>query len=315
MRTAFRTAGWLILAASVVYLALTAKGLVDHWPDVQVSGAGIGAFVAGILLYVIAIVAWGWSWAYLVSGFGCAMTGDAGIRVVAVSQVTKYLPGNVAHHVGRVALARRYGVDVATAVASMVIELCWLAAASTTCVLVSVFLAKSDVLLDRLQIPVDRLWATLVVACAVPVVAQFVVGRWGVRFASSRSGRSSIRLPGIGPSLTTFFVHAANFMAQGVIVVLLLREVLGVEFSDYWLATGSFAVAWIAGFVAPGVPAGLGIREAVITAGLTFAVDPETALAAAILHRILTVIGDGLVFGLALALDRFVRTHFARTGI
>src|SRR5690606_40415643 len=42
--------------------------------------------------------------------------------IFATTQFGKYLPGNVGHHLGRVALAASYGFPGATVVATMVVE-------------------------------------------------------------------------------------------------------------------------------------------------------------------------------------------------
>src|SRR3546814_8886443 len=41
---------------------------------------------------------------------------------------------------------------------------------------------------------------------------------------------------------------------------------------------GAFTTSWIAGFVVPGAPAGLGVREVVLTAWLAGALPPATAV-------------------------------------
>jgi uncharacterized membrane protein YbhN (UPF0104 family) len=57
-----------------------------------------------------------------------------------------------------------------------------------------------------------------------------------------------------------------------------------------------FAVAWVIGFVTLVSPGGLGVREAVLLAGLTPAYGAGTALGIAILYRLVTSLGDGIGF-------------------
>lgn len=96
-------------------------------------------------------------------------------------------------------------------------------------------------------------------------------------------------------------------MLQGAVLVVVARGVFGIPFSDYWLGVGAFALAFIAGFLAPGVPAGIGVREAVLVAGLSLEMSTGSALAVSTAHRLINVAGDGIILGLALAGWRFLR--------
>ena len=58
-------------------------------------------------------------------------------------------------------------------------------------------------------------------------------------------------------------------------------------------AVFAFVVAWLAGFVTPGAPAGLGVRETVLVLGLP-QLGPA-ALGVAIGHRVVTAIADALM--------------------
>src|SRR3546814_11770047 len=55
---------------------------------------------------------------------------------------------------------------------------------------------------------------------------------------------------------------------------------------------GAFTTSWIAGFVVPGAPAGLGVREVVLTAWLAGALPPATAVLLVVALRIATPIAD-----------------------
>jgi glycosyltransferase 2 family protein len=55
---------------------------------------------------------------------------------------------------------------------------------------------------------------------------------------------------------------------------------------------GAFASSWILGFVAPGAPAGLGVREAILSAWLTGVLPPTQAVLLIVTLRIATTVGD-----------------------
>jgi uncharacterized membrane protein YbhN (UPF0104 family) len=65
-----------------------------------------------------------------------------------------------------------------------------------------------------------------------------------------------------------------------------------------------FASAWTAGYLLPGAPGGLGVREAVSIALLTPILGAGTAVALSITMRLSTTLGDGLAFLVGLLLQR-----------
>jgi len=54
----------------------------------------------------------------------------------------------------------------------------------------------------------------------------------------------------------------------------------------------AYVTAWVLGFIVPGAPGGIGVRELVLTLLLSQAAGGEQAAALGILHRVITVIGD-----------------------
>ena len=101
--------------------------------------------------------------------------------------------------------------------------------------------------------------------------------------------------------LGCFAIYLVNYLLMGAILYLLASELFGQAEADFWLLTGIFAVAWIAGFVTPGAPGGLGVREAILVASLGPLYGEGTAVALALTLRAVTTAGDGLGFLVGLA--------------
>jgi hypothetical protein len=62
------------------------------------------------------------------------------------------------------------------------------------------------------------------------------------------------------------------------------------------------AAAWLAGFVTPGAPGGLGVREAILVMALEGTLGKGGALAAAALFRAATTLGDVALYLAALVI-------------
>lgn len=105
--------------------------------------------------------------------------------------------------------------------------------------------------------------------------------------------RLSITLPRDVPlalilNLTTF----AGFMIWAILVSGLIWEDAG----HAAVAGAVFLVSWLVGFVVPGAPGGIGIREATIVLLLGPVVGEADALAFSFLMRVIAVLGDAVLF-------------------
>jgi glycosyltransferase 2 family protein len=102
--------------------------------------------------------------------------------------------------------------------------------------------------------------------------------RWPVLFSAQMS------------YLFFILISAALFLA-------LVTLEMGSESIARWqLITGSYAFAWGIGFVIPGAPAGLGVREAVLTGILSGVLPENSILVSAVLFRLVSTLGDILFF-------------------
>jgi hypothetical protein len=94
--------------------------------------------------------------------------------------------------------------------------------------------------------------------------------------------------------------YLAFFLGAGGVLVALAAGVSLETLRDPWAIAGLYPAAWIAGTVAIGAPAGLGVREAILTLGLTPQVGALTAAVLALSLRVLTLVADLLTAGLGL---------------
>jgi uncharacterized membrane protein YbhN (UPF0104 family) len=86
----------------------------------------------------------------------------------------------------------------------------------------------------------------------------------------------------------------------GVIITLLLKTLWQVDTHIQWYQFScGFALAWVLGFVVPGAPGGIGIREAVFVGLYSQVLGEGVVIGLALVLRIITSMGDLLSFGIA----------------
>jgi uncharacterized membrane protein YbhN (UPF0104 family) len=155
-----------------------------------------------------------------------------------------------------------------------------------------------------------RLALIAIIALLVPLAGVWLIGERRPAFLDRWLGPRRIAHPNPLTLVCCFLVYCLGLANSGWNIDLLARYLLGAQESHIMLAIGVFAVAWVAGFVTLVSPGGVGVREAVLLAGLTPAYGPGIALAVAVAYRVVTSIGDGLAFALAFVAERrLVRTQ------
>ncbi|TXK97006.1 hypothetical protein BMR11_10865 [Methylococcaceae bacterium CS5] len=89
-------------------------------------------------------------------------------------------------------------------------------------------------------------------------------------------------------------------MIAGAILVGLVFQVQGsLGFNNILAIIACFSISWLAGFIAPGAPSGIGIRETILVVSLDKILLTGNGVLIAILFRLITVAGDVLFFVVA----------------
>lgn len=284
-------------------------------------GQDLGALLQGqvilaaallTLTYMVSIPVTALAWSGLLRALGQPAAVSVTAPILATTQLGKYLPGNVAHHLGRVFVARTQGIDAGRTLLSMAYETLLLLVAcahvSSLTLLWSPPAALAELSQHHGALVVLVSMGALLVIVAAPAVAQAIARLRGVAPADT--------VRAVRPAWLTCFVcyllYALNFAMVGAGLWLVARVLSPepVATAELVLLTGAFAGSWILGFLAPGAPAGLGVREAVLSFWLGSAFPASVSVSLIILLRIATTAGDLLNFlwgSLALARLRHPR--------
>jgi len=218
-------------------------------------------------------------------------------RQLLVSQIGKYLPGNVAQYLGRAAMTIHSGVPARIVGLAILTETAVILTGGFLSVALSIALFPS--LLLRIREIVPNTSAVMWLGAALGLFFALLLAS---TVASAHLKRFDhlprIRLSGL---LLTIVLSTGSFLVLGWSLHLIIAA-LSPDPVPVSLSVTVFAAAWIVGLATPGAPGGLGVREAVLTLGLASFVGGPIALAAALLYRGVSVVGDILAFGVGLLL-------------
>ena len=128
---------WFILGGTLFFLAATVK---DRWQEVttvKVNSQGWLMLAAALAVTICAHIWSGWVWTWILTAFKQSLGIGEGIRVYLVTNIAKYLPGNIWHFYGRIEVVARKGGSKGAATLSVLLEPLLMAAAALLIGLVS----------------------------------------------------------------------------------------------------------------------------------------------------------------------------------
>ncbi|RAI42537.1 hypothetical protein, partial [Rhodoplanes roseus] len=184
------------------------------------------------------------------------------------TQLDRYRPGNVLQYVSRHAALAPFGVSVGESLTVAMAEALCLLTATGLLIGSAAMLGGLDVSLPFRIVSEFSLAVTGMagVALLVMVVLQrSVVARL---FASRRA---------VARMLFAVALDVATFVAMGLALDHMVGLVAPAASRDLVTLSSVAAAAWLAGFVMPGAPAGLGVREVVLTVLLVPTVGADAA--------------------------------------
>jgi uncharacterized membrane protein YbhN (UPF0104 family) len=300
----------LLLAATAYYLARWGDRLSDLLSRVQPAwvGAAFAVVCLSALLYSYIQYA-------IYHRLGAQSSYWAVFRIVAISQLGKYLPGKVLFVGNYYLFSREAGIDRATIGTSFVISMAlWMLTASL-CGLPVLSLLEPTFSYLILILP-------LVLALLIHPrlldrllrMAQWLVGR-ARGLPVPETGRSTASTESLLANLDArfylwvAFLYLATWALAGIGAYLCIAALTPVEPGTYPLALASISLGTVAGFLALFAPVGLGVREGVGALILAPAVGSEVALMSMILLRGATVAVDLLLALLAVVIGQRTKSN------
>jgi glycosyltransferase 2 family protein len=291
-----RIAGFLVaIAFCAVALYMGGRDLPPiAWEQPRIWGYLASAYVLYVGSQVIAAAAW----MQTLAVFSVRLPPRRAETQLLVSQIGKYIPGNVAHLLGRVAMARSDGLGSAAVGLALVVEICLVLVAGGLLLAVLLLLAPDMVRTLLPRFDEGDSWR-LSIAFVALLLAGIALGSWYLVQKVSRKSEASIK-----PMLAfkPLALHVVNFLILGLSLALVMQAIASESKVGITLPMSVFIAAWTIGFLTPGSPGGIGVREGLIVLGLGAAIGEGPALAIALVHRALAIVGDVTAFLLGLAI-------------
>ena len=293
----------LAVAGSATFIVHVMASLNFADLRAHLSPRAVASLLAAILLYSAVVPLGALAWQRILAGLGPRAGYASLLSIMLTTQAGKYLPGNVGQHIGRIALSLSLGIPAALLGASMVYELALLLAAAPLTAAAAAALSQPGLVLL-----LDGRGSTLAVAAALAVIvlaalplASRLVPMLLRRIPARIAGRVAALpdLP-VATMLGVIGIFALCLVCIGASLGILALGLIYDAPIDFPLLTAAFAIAWVVGFVTPGAPAGIGVREALLLAMLGPSLGPVEAPLLILAMRIASTLSDALCFAIGL---------------
>jgi uncharacterized membrane protein YbhN (UPF0104 family) len=208
------------------------------------------------------------------------------------SNLMKYIPGNIFQYVGRNELAIRLDLSQVDVSFATICDVIMIVAANF---LLSVLMYVQGVSKWFSKYGITSFYFVFIVLAIIFIVFIILfikrkqyVKNYLKKLSVFVERQSLVKL--IGCFLFYLFLALVisllfTFVLQNIVGTSLKPEVIPI-------VIGTYSLSWIAGFIVPGAPGGIGIREAVITLLLAGIIPVSDALLAALIFRFVNIIGD-----------------------
>ncbi|NEN87721.1 MAG: UPF0104 family protein [Okeania sp. SIO3H1] len=284
--------GWIILGGTLFFLAKTLKDQWEQVLEIRISDSGWLSLGTAFIVTTIAHLWSGWVWFWIIKEFNQSVNLRWAIRVYILTNVAKYLPGNIWHFYGRISAIKQAGVPFEIAILSVLIEPLLMAAAALGVALVGstqeswflqflCFLAVISIIHPRIL--------NLVIKYLVKL--KLKVKKYDLEPATELKLE---RYP-----IKPFLGEICFVLLRGSGFLLTMLAFNSIEFNQILLIFSVFSLAWLLGLVVPGAPGGVGIFEATVLALLEQKFSPGIVLSAVAFYRLISVLAETFATGLA----------------
>jgi len=289
---------WVRRVFVALALAAAVWAVASQWEQVRgaVASLPLGTVVLALVVSLVYVVLTMLSWRAVLADLGSPLPVRVAARVFFVSQVGKYLPGGVWNIVAAAEMGVDHAISRRRSVSGMLVAL--LVSIVTGLLLAVVAIAFAPRAAVESYGWVAWSFPVFLVLLAPPVLNRLL------GHALRLTRRPPLEQPLSARGVVASSAWAlAGWVAAGV-QVWLIATALGMEggLGTLAQAVGAYALAWTVGFLVVVVPAGVGVREAVLGAMLAGLLDGGAVVVTVLLSRVLLTAAD-LLLGLGAAAD------------
>ncbi len=288
---------WFIVGTTLIFIIKTFK---DNWTNITAVHLNLKGLIWLILALFITLIAHIWSalvWTWIVREFAFkqTITNVWGLKVYLITNIAKYLPGNVGHFYERISAISQKEFSLTIASFVVLLEPVLMAASA----LLIALLSHSIGLIETTSNP----WLFSLQVCSLGIILL------GIHpLILNKVILASNKFKNKATESSVYLQKYPSLILLGELGFILLR---GLGFICTWMAfmpitiyqipelMSAFSFAWLLGLVIPGAPGGIGVFEATIIALLKTSNFPlNIVLNTIAIFRVISIVAELIGAGL-----------------
>lgn len=293
---------WFILVGTLLFVSKTFK---DNWEQVKEIRIDEKSWLFLVIALTITLLAHLWSgcvWIGSLKMLRQSITVRKALPIYLISNIAKYLPGNIGHFYLRITAISQLGCPPKIAILSVLLEPLLMAESALLLGVFSDSFGWEKTTVEGWVWSLQIIMAIIILASIHPAILN-------------RTIQLLFRAKGNSQSETIYLTQYPWFPLFGEMGFLLLR---GTGFLIVWLAItpvylkqipvlfSAFSFAWLMGLIIPGAPGGMGVFEATAIALLDRQEFPGgIILATTAIYRIISILAEAITATIAWFLQQF----------
>lgn len=291
------TFGRILVVLSLVFLFLKLRQNIG-----DIKGFTVGFEASLVIILVIGVsvligVISAYAWVLFLRGGGFFLSFKRALAIYGQASIAKYIPGNIFHYVGRVTIGSEYGIPKKKVVLSMIAETFIVAVTALTFGVAGLLYEYKSISLFMHSVGGNQLPGTILIVFSVTAIlfaSSFI-------FARGREWISLI-LPYLRSRavIKTMLLYLFSFLLTGISMHLLLSTLWLVDSTLQWYQFAyGFSLAWVFGYITPGAPGGIGIREVILITLYGQDLGEGIIIGMVLFLRVLMTIGELIIYAIA----------------
>ncbi len=292
--------GWLV-AAIIIYILFRTiynnRAQLQNW-DWRINW--FYAFLSAVTLGG-AYFCGSQGWRAIILGFGHKVKLHEAFRVIYLANLGRYIPGKIWQVIGLVGLAKEINISPAVSMASFALVEAYALPASFILIPLTLGLGQTA---STLMVFRDVLYIFMAIVVAVFLILFFRPDglEWALNKVLRLFKQEAVSYkPGMKNRISILAWYLLNWTFFGISFHFFLKALIGEVSIPIALSTGTYITAYVLSYITFLSPAGLGVREGVMSAILATQFGAPVAASIALINRVWITMAEVIITLLALA--------------
>ena len=215
------------------------------------------------------------------------------IGIYTKTQIYKYIPSNLMHVVARIYFATKLGPSKRNVVQSYFLEIVFMVLIGllivSLCTYTGFFSLNEEQIAKIKEFSGGKLKGfSLGILGFGAIAIGFYLYKALSNFDKAFSSENLVKIGKL------FLLLLGFFIGMGLVEYILFANLLGMDVG-YLYILSLFTITWLAMFIIPGAPGGIGVREFIVITLLAPIYGPDDPTIGILVFRVVTVLGDALL--------------------